>query len=71
MIYTAIMSEAGHDDGPLVTPIVAWQQHHLRQVDGSWETFELTDVGKAAVGELRAQATKRTRPPSVTLPDAE
>jgi hypothetical protein len=50
------LREAGHDDGAVITAVLAWQQHHFRQMEGSWERFELTDVGKAAVEELRDRA---------------
>jgi hypothetical protein len=49
------LREAGHDDGSVVTAILAWEQHHFRQVNGDWETFRLTDAGIAAVEELRAR----------------
>ena len=28
------LREAGHDDGAVITAVLAWQQHHFRQMDG-------------------------------------
>lgn len=49
----AYLVNAGHDEGAVLNAILAWQQHHFRQLGDSWEAFELTKAGMAAVEELR------------------